>query len=423
VLGGAGEALLVPLAVWNGGRFSDDDCYDQSLDTICDFWNGYTPSVDTIIEVWIPQQMGQDAIPNNYTAVNTTNPPPFTTPTDARVNWFWFDERGVKRAEGDLLLQPDQVAQISLTEALNGRQEGKAGYMVFTSNTDTNASAGQGNFAFFANAWITGALTFDRPQNRPFVGIGFPLIGATIPVLAMNDGPDSPRAPGQSCPSPTASDRVTYAAGQTPCLVSPAASGFRPGNNNGQQNTFVFDLALSDRYSNTIHVIWFDQNLDRPFSSPEQRRTFGGVYPNNLIDASSDVADVKVFNTTAFPSGAGSSVELPNRLNVIWIPPAYDEDPDNLAFINEPFNWTTGVLTLPLVNDPAINDTLQTGFASYTIDEYVDSGQPVGPEIAGFAFAIKYSGLLVDNEDLEANDPDAIVLMIESSLGHDRGNY
>jgi len=428
VLGGAGEALLVPLAVWAPGRFSDPNCSDDDFTTICRLNQGYTPAVDTIFEVWIPEQVGQEAIPNNYTAIHTTPTAIGGAPPTNTVNWFWFGKRGELLDRGTVVVGPDVVAQISLTEVAGGQDAGEPGYMVFTTDQSSNNSQSGANFAFFANAWITGGLSFDQPvPTFPFfTGIGFPFIGGTIPVLAMNDGPDAP-AGTAVCPPPSPQDRVTYS-GQVPCLVSPSASGFRPGNGNGLQSTFVFDLALSDRYSNTIHVIWFDQNPDKnqvngnPWPGNVPSETFGNVYPDNLLQFAGDTAQIEVFNTTGFlPQGA--SVDLPNRLNVLWIPPANETDPDNLAFINQPFEWVTDTLILPFINDPAVIDFIRPGFASYTIDEYVDSGPNAnGAEIAMFAFALKYSALAVNNDAVNP-DIDAIFFMVETSLGHDRGNF
>jgi len=425
VLGGAGEALLVPLAVWNGGRFSDDACYDGNINTICDLTKGYTPANDTVFEVWVPSFIGQDAIPNIYTAANTT---PTATgaqnvPPGAAVNWHWFDERGNLIKGGSIPVVPDQIVQISLTEAAGGLGEATPGYMVFTTDRGNNQGDTGATFAFFANAFITGALSIDRPDDRPFLGIGFPLVGGTIPVLAMNDAADAPTT--ANCPPPTALDRVTYD-NQVPCLVSPNASGFRPSNGDGLASDFIFDLALSDRYANTIHVIWFDQNPDRKqkdgsdWPDGDIARTFDGVYPNNLLNSTSDQATVRVYNTQGQLTG-GTSVVLPNRLNVLWIPPVWDENPDTLFFINEPFAWTTATLALPFILNPA-TELPFPAFASYSVNEYVDSGNNTA-ETAGFAFAIKYSTLLVQNDNGILPDIDAIVSLIEVSLGHDRGNF
>lgn len=424
VLGGAGEALLVPLAVWNGGRFSDDNCYDGDINTFCDLTKGYTPAMDTVFEIWVPSQIGQDAIPNIYTAVHTTPSPAGgqNVPAGAAVRWYWYDERGNLLKNGQIPVVPDQVVQVSLTAAAAGLGESTPGYMVFTTDRGNNQGSTGASFAFFANAWLTGAFSIDRPDDRPFPGVGFPLIGGSIPVLAMNDGPDA--ATNANCPPPSADDRVTYD-NQAPCLVSPTASGFRPGNGDGLASDFVFDLALSDRYANTMHVIWFDQNPDRKqkdgsdWPDGNVARTFDGTYPNNQLNSTSDQATVRVYNTQGQLTG-GTSVRLPNRLNVLWIPPAWDENPNTLFFINEPFAWTTQTLSLPFVIDP-VTELPLPAFASYSVNEYIDSGDGTA-ETAGIAFAIKYSALLVQN-DVAEPDVDAVVALIETSLGHDRGNF
>ncbi len=68
VLGGAGEALLIPLVVWSGGNFNDPECDADSRGPATVTGHRLHAAVDTVIELWIPGAVGFDDIPNIYTA-------------------------------------------------------------------------------------------------------------------------------------------------------------------------------------------------------------------------------------------------------------------------------------------------------------------------------------------------------------------
>jgi hypothetical protein len=408
VLGGAGEALLVPLAVWSSGVITPA----QPPFTV----PSITPAVDTIIEVIVPGSVGFDDIPNIYTAANTTptNIPTALTPADpdlsgpdAAIHWYWFDNRSVERASGSIPVTPNDVVQISLTEALNGQFQNQPGYMVIA-----NESARSGDsavFSMFGNAWLTGALNIDGLLAGTG-GIGFPLIGHTIPVLGMNDAADGPNPPGTNCGQPSLSDSVKYRGG-SPCAVSPVVAGFRTNRSDGDFDLWAMDLALSNRLLPTIHVIWIDQNLDNASA-------INAAYPGNTAlpnpNASFDTFDLDELS-------CNGTVTLPNELNVLWIPPAY-LTPEQFAVVPfyQPFAWTTQSELLCVVSDANPAALISAGFVQYRLDEYIDTN--VGrAESSAFAFSIKVDGGFVSNDPLPI--PDTFFALLESSLGHDLGTF
>jgi hypothetical protein len=421
VLGGAGEALLIPLVVWSGGDFNDPACdganniFDPAQ---CDLTLGYTPAVDTVIELWVPGAVGFDAIPNIYTATNTTPTwvptaltpadPDLALPSGGMLHWFWFNKRSVSQASGFLPVTPNDVVQISWTEAANGQQENEPGYMVVVNETARSAG-GQAVFSFFGNAWLTGAIHFDPADNRNRIGIGFPLIGGTIPVLAMNDGIDGPNTPGNTCAQPTASDSVKYRGG-TPCAVSPVIAGFRSNRSDGIYDFFAFDLAMSNRVLPTIQVIWVDHNLDDPAA-------INRAYPGNTAVVN-PTALVDVFDLDEL--SCDTTVVLPNELNVLWIPPAYETNEATLFPWNQPFQWATINDLLCVVTDQNPQARFTSGFVRYKMAEYIDTNINQA-QSAVFAFSLKVDGGVVNNDS--GQFADALVLMLESSLGHDLGTF
>jgi hypothetical protein len=427
VLGGAGEALLIPLVVWSGGDFNDKRCdawiaangnpFNADPVTECDVFAGYTPAVDTLIELWVPGSVGFDDIPNIYTARNTTptNVPSALTPADpaltgggGRVHWYFFNKRSVEVADGIIPVTPNDGVLISWTEAANGQYENQAGYMVIANESARNGTAA--TFSFFGNAWLVGALHLDPADNRRIPGIGLPLVGSTIPVLGMNDGVDGPVTPGNTCAQPDVLDSVKYRGG-IPCAVSPLIAGFRTNRSNGVYDFFAMDLALSNRLVPTIHVIWSDQNLNNTAA-------INKAYPGNTA-VPNPIARVDVYDMDEL--SCSTTVRLPNELNTLWIPPAYETNELTLKLWNQPFKWMTNTDLLCVVSDQNPASLITAGFVQYSIDEYIDTG--VGKaESSMFAFGIKLDGALVNNDALPLL-PDAIVLMLESTLGHDLGTF
>lgn len=420
VLGGAGEALLVPLVVWSGGNFNDPKCDAYfggggafpPAPADCNLGLGYTPAVDTVIELWVPGAVGFDDIPNIYTAAHSTptNVPTALTPSDpdiGRLHWYWFNNRSVEQLDGSIPVTPNDAVQISWTEVANGQLENQAGYMVIATEGARNGTAAE--FSFFGNAWITGALHFDPADNRDVIGIGFPLIGGTIPVLGMNDGADGPVTPGNTCAQPDAADSVKYRGG-VPCAVSPLIAGFRTNRSDGIYDFFAMDVALSNRLLSTIQVVWVDQNLDSPAAIAK-------AYPGNTA-VPNPSARIEVFDLDE--QHCSTTLTLPNELNVVWIPPAYETNEATLEWFNQPFKWTTINDLLCVVTDQNPLAPYTAGFVRYSLDEYIDTNVNKA-QSAVFAFSIKMDGALVNND--AGSTPDALVLLLETSLGHDLGTF
>jgi hypothetical protein len=401
VVASASEALLVPLAVWSGGTPPGGGF-------------GYTPAVDTLVEVVIPGSVGFDDVPNIYTAAHTTptNVPTSLAPADpdllvastAAIHWYWFDVRSVEGANGKVPVSPNDVVQLSWTELANGQYENEPGYMVIGNESARSGDAAV--FSMFGNAWITGAIHIPPPTGD--IGIGFPLIGGSIPVLGMNDGADGPLV-NNICAQPTIFDSVTYK-GQSPCAVSPLIPGFRTNRSDGVYDLFAFDVALSNRLVPTIQVIWFDHNLDNA-AAIDARYPGNSAVPNPL-------ARVEVFDTDE--TSCSTSIDLPNELNVVWIPPAFETDEDTLLPWNRPFRWVTDNDLLCVASDTNPAALFSSGFVQYNMDEYIDTNVDRA-ESAAYAFSIKVDGGFVSDDAIPV--PDTFVLMLESSLGHDLGTF
>jgi hypothetical protein len=308
---------------------------------------------------------------------------------------------------------PDDVVQISWTEAANGQFENEPGYFVIVTEGARDGSAAE--WSMFGNAWVT------SPFPKVFE---LPAVGASIPVLGMNDGEDGPRTDpfGNSlrCAQPTAQDAVKYRSG-VPCAVSPLVSGFRTNRSDGDgDDLFVFDVALSNRLLNTAHVIWFDHNLDG--AEGQAGTTIDNMYPEN--EAFPDpVVSVDVFDTEE--NACNTSVELPDELNVIWIPPAYETDENELDYLSEPVEWATDVNLLCVVSDllpidDPDNALFNAGFVRYKLNEYIDQGV-ARAESAAFAFSLKVDFLFVSNDAIPV--PSVFTIWSEASLGHDHGTY
>jgi hypothetical protein len=429
VLGGAGEALLVPLAVWSGGTLSNFTDPNNIH---------YTPAVDTLIEVWVPGAVGWDAVPNNFVAVHSTptfsptalskdgfSDPDLQPPAAPAIHWYWFDQRSVEMSSGTIPVTPNDVVQISVTEIADGSFENVPGYFVIVNQDATDGSAA--TFSMFGNAWLTGAVHFtppnpSSPQPSIDLGIGFPLIGGSIPVLAMNDGVDANPLdviPGATYPVPTSGDSVKYSGG-VPYGLSPLVSGFRSNRSDGTPDTAVFDLALSNRLVSTIQVVWVDHNLGDnasagPFSIAE-------LYPTNTGFVTPSVS-LQVYDTDE--QACNGSIQLPDELNVIWIPPAFERAVNGpWQFWNRPFEWATQtkVLCIPRANQADDSALSQAGFVQYKVHEYIDTNND-RPEAAMFGFSIKVDGGFVSNDGFDTDIPEAFVLMLETSLGHDRGTF
>ena len=351
VVGAAGEALLVPLVVHGGDQAGASNTY---------------------INVTVPGTVGFDGVPNDLTAPWTTptNPGPTLFPDSEaleggnEIHWYWFDQESKHQLNGQAPVTADDVVTIDWLEASDGDFAGQPGYMVIgTEQARTRAAA---DFAMFGEAWLE---LYD-----PFFGIG---TLAPIPVLPMADGAD-----GASDSRPTRLDNVKYFGNGIPRAVSPLISGMRTNRSDGLSDDFtVFNLALGDRNFPSVHIVWLDTNLGGA----------GGGLGVNVFDSDERVCS--------------DAVDLPDELNVIWIPDVWGTAAES------PIGPDVQVQDYCLPDGATFSrDAEAPGFVTYFLPEYIDNNIDA-PESAGVAFSI--------HMDWDANDQ----LRFTSSVGQERGTY
>jgi len=392
VTASAGEALLVPLVVW-------DDPGEGGFD------------VNTIIEILVPASIGTEAVANGYTAIHSTPTPGIVGPYAGgdvdedledgnAIHWYFFDKQSVHRLNRSVPVTADDVVQINWRAASGNALEGVPGYIVV--GTETARSGAAAPFSMFGQAW----LVSDQLNGW----------ATEIPVLPMNDGADA------AFPSaPTSANNVLYTGG-IPYAVSPLVSGMRTNYADGLPGDIsVFDLALSDRYAPTIHVLWLDKNLDDISSSDFVYPTSSG-YRNSLVVVNADVFDVD-------ENYCSWSFYVKYELTPIWIAPVPGDD----SIVVSPPSWTeeSGESeagdTVCLPSDPENPNALfnpnayyGSGFVQYYLHEYTDLGTNAA-EASGVAFAIKYDAVPVGRPNNEGFDPRNLVGV--TVLGFDRGTY
>jgi len=359
IQGAAGEALLVPFALW---------------DTV--------GGVNTIVELTIPGSVGHDTIPNHYTASHTTpgswaldvvNPalePPFSN----HGHWYFFNHKSGHEVDGPFPVSVDDWylfnAKVEIGK-LRPDLDGVKGYLIFTtSKASTHAAA---DFSFFGEAH----LVFNQSSG---------VVNAELPVLPLNDGID---LPGQIWP--TGDNQVIYDGNQIPMQASPLFSGMRTNWSDGKQNNTVWDLTLNNRNSPTLHVFWNDVN----------QGTQKPVGTSNFTPSGGDLAALNVYDTDEFP--CSTSVPLPWELNVIWISTA-----SQYSFAPK---WVDNVTSYCFPNGPT--DKTQ-GFVRYSLPEWIDTNINA-PESAAVAFSIT----LTDPSSGGAG----FLTPIITELGHERGKF
>jgi len=253
VVGNAGEALLVPLVMHDGG----------------------VTGLNTLIEIEIPASIGWEDVANIYTArhVTPTNPGLTLNPPDPDINaihWFWFNQWSVHKLNGPKPVTPNDIVQINWRDISGGAFPGEAGYMVITNNIGFLTGAGA-EFSMFGNAWLVNNLGLQ----------------AGIPVLPMTDATDTPGG------VPTADDNVIYGPngnGGIVTQVSPLISGIRTSYTDGQMTDItVFDMPLSSTGLATYQIIWADTNIDND-------HVWIDVYDTDEHYCSSDVGVVDEVN-------------------------------------------------------------------------------------------------------------------------------
>lgn len=451
VMGGvAGEAQLVPFALWDPGIAG------PVLDGVAPDLAGFTNinsigSVNTLVEITVPAAMGLDTVPNLFTASHTT-PTEFPNPilpaenTGAHIDqdlaggnaihWYFFDEESKHVTDGSIPVTADDfylfnwgthAEQKNLPNLLRGVK----GYLVFT--TEVARDGSPADFSFFADSYMV-------------FPIAIGLIDAKIPTLALNDGQDI-KVGGVVDTQPTIDNQVIYD-GNIPVQVSPLISGMRTNFSDGIPDKYVFDLTLSDRWLPTLHVLWNDGNYG-------------------------DTAQLVVYDHEEHP--CSDTQPLPNELNVVWVSNQYLEVPidgDIVVAAGGPPQFAgKKILSPPLLNlwgtvtpgvgplagiDPANNPAnwpglpwldaarsycypdgatewdiaANPGFVRYVLPEPYDNNVDV-PETAGVAFSVQLQ-FDIDQQDLldwvitGFTDPlESIpqILPVETALGHERGKF
>lgn len=449
-----GEAQLVPFVIWDstpiclptvpGGPAPSPLCADKGVPTA-------TPSIlgiNTAVKITVPQTVGNDVIPNFFTATHTTptNDPNCVPPGDVNnpgceqpadpdlvpsnlVHWFFLDQNSIHRLNGTIPVTPDDVAVIDwgATVRKNGKQgelDGRPGYLVLT--TEAGARGNDADFSFFTEGWMfIGVDSFFAVDPGTTGGV-IGLVDALVPTLAMNDGADDRAQLGTEVPS--LANSVIEIGVNLSVKASPLVTGIRTNwsDGNGLTDIKVVDLTLGNRnipiggpsllnflQVPTLMVIWNDRNATQ----------WDGV-------------GVQVYNDSE--EFCSDSISLPQELNLVWVQtdvtagnnPAFPPWPVprfierfgiNQVFCVPPFSGGAGDNLL------ALERSLEGGFIKLFLPEPVDTGI-FAPESAAAMFSIPLQ-LFVTFEPVAGGPPGAVVLTdaslvpFETALGHDRGMF
>jgi hypothetical protein len=284
IMGAPGEAALVPYATYLN--------------------QGGVTTMNTLVRITTPAQLGSDVIMNCYTAphvspgnapagnncnnVNTYSQTPAEVSKTAAYHWFFLDQRSVHRLNGTFTASGDDTTLIDWAVAAGGNQlNGVVGYLLIT--TEAGAQGQAANFAFTAEAY----LTYDVGLN-PVPGINNEVV-AMIPTLAMSDGADA------GATAPTLDNNVVEWIGGTLALeASPLVTGERTIWANGVLNNYVYDLPVANNReegnTGTISVVWNDRNA---------------AAWNNML----------AYRFNNQEESCSGQISLPDELNVVYIPP------------------------------------------------------------------------------------------------------
>jgi hypothetical protein len=411
--GAAGEALLVPFVLFDGN--------DPNL-------NPTGVNINTLIEVTVPASVGQDTVPNFFTATNTTPtnlgalefPPAEALGApgafEAGIHLYFFTKDSVEACNIEIPTSPDDFIMINWGDVVQKNCQflnGVAGYVVIT-NQKTGLPTSPTYYPQGDRSAAQFAMMGDAFMVWP-VGLG--LIDTKIPVLPMTDGLD-PATGGV----PTPDNQVVLNGGKL--NVSPLAAGMRTNISNGLPGDYtLFDLTVSNRFAPTLHVIWVDRNLPGNFSTgftydddenrcsqtlPIQKElqiywtSPPYLWPGNFLTRSQNK------NPNFVLGKAGAGISLP------WVDAALDLCyPDPGAFVFNP--GKPGDLFEILESR-----ILYPGFVLFRLDEYVDTG--VGqPESSAVAFSIQLQVDILDEDGLLLATPQ--LLPVETALGHERGKF
>lgn len=387
IVGAAGEAYLIPFVLYNStgpGR------------------------VNTLIQVTVPGSIGQETIPNDFTALNVgpTNDPPTLNPVSVdvtadepvdenRIHWAFFDKESKHVCDGSFKVTPDDFAGINwgsvvenggCNEDVDGPSvDGMPGYIVLSNNTSYLADGrADPQFAFFADAYLT---TANPGGLSPVLGT----TAAKIPTLPMSDGYDA-----DDC-VPTPVDSVCYDGDDI--NVSPLIAGMRTNRSDNMSSRVFWDLTLSTRDEPSLHVIWMDRNY-KDVSVDEDEGQIS-IARSLVFDADEQscsgprgkLYELNLWWITALDGGNGTTGETP-----FWV----DREIDAC----DPQTANDEILEFATVDDP--------GFILYGMDEPIDTGIDT-PESAGVAFAIQFN--------TEIGDTAPNVIPIETAFGHERGLF
>jgi hypothetical protein len=377
VTGIAGEALLVPLTIWDDDRrFPGDD-------------------LNTLIEIEVPASVGWEAVANVWMAPHTTPIDPLVDPEKyspdafksvegagpkvASIHWFVFDKYSAHKKNDVIKVTPNDVEQVNFRDLMGGDLEGVPTYMVFVTEASYAAPEKGATFAMFGDAWLV-----NGPQGTMQV---------EIPVLPMSDGPDTTKWPVYA-------DHVVYPEGLP--VASPLASGNLLNYADGKfQGRSVFDVPLSTPNAMTYHVLWRDMNVpgvdDDGVEIVIDILLGGDLNPN----ATSQV-DLMVYDSQE--KGCSDTIYLETELEIIcWDP-------------NDGYcSWKSGLL--PATEEKSstckADENDANGFVSYRFPELIDGGSQ-GPETSGVMFAIMNRTIgKTDDNDIDQ----------EMALGRYRGWY
>jgi len=327
MIGEAGEALLIPWVTHDRGEPAG------------------VGKKNTYISVFVPQNVGFDTVPANYTAPNAT-------PTDAAslsltadeqtldpslIHWYWFDTKSVHQENAPIPVTPNQLVWIDWEATRPGRG-GEDGYMVIGTESANNNTAA--TFAMYGEAWVE---IYDETYEYGSM--------VPIPVLPMIDG-DSPAGSEASV-----TDNVIYSGG-IPTAVSPLYSGIRIGIADGNFGNSItaFNLSLGDRNFPATHVVWLDANL-------------------SSISRVANRFQYNVYDSQENP--CSGSVEITDELEIIPINP----------LSGRPQNPRWEDYCEPVGGAYADQTVRHDGIVTYQVPEYRDNGSQL-PEAAGMAFAI-----------------------------------
>lgn len=404
VTGIAGEALLVPLTIWDS-----------------------TDNLNTLIEIEVPANIGWESVANVWMAPHTTPIDPLTGPDDFKstafpekvvvddgyggtvnvgaVHWFVFDRKSKHILNDKFPVTPNDVVQLNYKEVVggdkNGQLDGQPTYMVFVNEASYRKPSVGAVFAMFGDAWLVN----DRGAQ------------VEIPVLPMSDGPDTTKYPVYS-------DHVVYASGYPD--VSPLASGnllnYADGNFGG---AIVFDVPLSTAGNLTYHVLWRDMNvptvddlvLQALYGEKSLNWEAGSTVDLMVFDSNekgcSDFIDLKYeleiicYDHNAY--GYASTLDNKGMCRSLWSGPrprVAEVAIDGFLGLNLP-------ATVIKATTCKATEATADGFVSYSFPELLDLGSQ-GPESAGLMFAIMSRTIGKAEENSIRN---------EMALGRYRGFY